>query len=238
VVPDARTDSWVVRGRRIQDTPRPEHRRNSRPVMAREEERGGSVGRLAYRGRSARGPAVLTVVVTVAINMFGGQHSGVQGTECAGQALLNDATATLQNAGLRVPPTRQKSDSKVPPKTRIDHNPAAGASVAAGGRDPDHVSSGRSSARSWRQERQAMRIACRAHEGGFGNSGVEVHRRDAGAVKGQGARHHPPAQPAQRRSPTRLTIVVGSGPREQTGARREESDGRAAPAGHRSIRLL
>src|SRR5882757_2569568 len=89
---------------------------------AEREECGGSVGRWLI---AVAVLAVLTVVVTVAINMFGGSTRDVQVPDVRGQA-LNDATATLQNAGFKVR-NQQKSDSKVPPQHVIDTDPAAAA---------------------------------------------------------------------------------------------------------------
>src|SRR5258708_11209930 len=102
-----------------------------------ETERGGSVGRWLI---AVAVLAVLTVVVTVAINMFGGSTRDVQVPDVRGQA-LNDATATLQNAGFKVR-NQQKSDSKVPPQHVIDTDPAAGASVGAGDEILINASSG------------------------------------------------------------------------------------------------
>ena len=84
--------------------------------------------------------AVLTVVVTVAINMFGGEPRDVQVPDVTGQASA-DAIAALQNAGFETR-TQQKPDSEVPPGHVIGTDPAADTAVAAGDEITINVSSG------------------------------------------------------------------------------------------------
>jgi serine/threonine protein kinase len=102
-----------------------------------DKDRGGSVGRWLI---AVAVLAVLTVVVTVAINMFGGNAHSVQVPDVRGQ-LQNDAVAALQNAGFKTT-TQQKSDSTVPVQHVIDTSPAAGTSVDAGDEVTVNVSSG------------------------------------------------------------------------------------------------
>ena len=66
--------------------------------------------------------AVLTVAVTIAINVFGGNTRDVQVPDVAGQASA-DAIAALQNRGFKTR-TLQKPDSTVPPDHIIDTDPA------------------------------------------------------------------------------------------------------------------
>ena len=70
--------------------------------------------------------AVLTVVVTVAINMFGGSTRDVQVPDVKGQ-LENDAIATLQNARLQDDDSANP-DSTIPPNRVIGTDPSAGTS--------------------------------------------------------------------------------------------------------------
>jgi eukaryotic-like serine/threonine-protein kinase len=74
--------------------------------------------------------AILTVVVTLAINYFGGSTRSVQVPDVAGQPVA-DATAALQNLGFKTH-VLPKTDSKVPPQRVINTDPAAHSSVDAG----------------------------------------------------------------------------------------------------------
>ncbi|MGE2737299.1 Stk1 family PASTA domain-containing Ser/Thr kinase [Mycolicibacterium vaccae] len=84
--------------------------------------------------------AVLTVVVTVAINLFGGDTREVQVPDVRGQASA-DAIAALQNRGFTIR-TQQRPDSSVPPDHVISTEPDANASVAAGDEVTLNVSTG------------------------------------------------------------------------------------------------
>lgn len=84
--------------------------------------------------------AVLTVVVTVAINMIGANPRDQQVPDVTGKS-RDDAIATLQNRGFKVNP-QQNSDSEVPPGFVISTDPAANSSVAAGEEITIRVSSG------------------------------------------------------------------------------------------------
>jgi serine/threonine protein kinase len=102
-----------------------------------DKERGGSVGRWLI---AVAVLAVLTVVVTVAINMFGGNTHDVQIPDVKGQS-RDEAVATLQNAGFKTK-TNQQSDNTTPVDHAISTDPAAGTSVAAGDEITINVSSG------------------------------------------------------------------------------------------------
>ena len=99
--------------------------------------RGGSVGRWLI---AAAILSILTVVVTVAINMAGGKPRAVQVPDVRGQ-LSADAVATLQNKGFKVR-TQQKPDSTVPPDHVISTAPAGAATAAAGDEVTLNVSTG------------------------------------------------------------------------------------------------
>jgi eukaryotic-like serine/threonine-protein kinase len=101
------------------------------------EERGGSVGRWLI---AVAVLAVLTVVVTVAINMFGGSTRDVQVPDVRNMVSA-DAIAKLQNAGFKVNP-QNKPDSTVPPDHVINTNPESNTSVGAGDEITLNVSTG------------------------------------------------------------------------------------------------
>ena len=118
-------------------TPPTEHLPAQQTGYADREERGGSVGRWLI---AVAVLAVLTVVVTVAINMFGGSTRDVQVPDVTGQ-LENDAIAALQNAGFKTT-TQRNPDSKVAPNHVINTNPGANSSVGAGDEVTLNVSTG------------------------------------------------------------------------------------------------
>ncbi|KUI21509.1 serine/threonine protein kinase [Mycobacterium sp. GA-1285] len=84
--------------------------------------------------------AILTVVVTVAINMFGGTTRSVEVPNVSGQPSA-DAIAELQNRGFRTR-TQQRPDSVVPPDHVISTDPRAETSVEAGEEITLNVSTG------------------------------------------------------------------------------------------------
>ena len=102
-----------------------------------ERDRGQSVGRWLI---AVAVLAVLTVVVTIAINMIGGGSRDVQVPDVRGQS-SDDAVVALQNAGFKTR-TEQTPDSKVPPGDVIDTEPAANTSVDAGDEITINVSTG------------------------------------------------------------------------------------------------
>ncbi len=103
--------------------------RQSAP-RTRERERRQSIGRWLI---AVAVLAVLTVVVTIAINMIGGNTRDVQVPDVSGQASA-DAIAALQNDGFKTR-TQQKPDSTVPPDHVIDTEPGANSSVGRRRRD-------------------------------------------------------------------------------------------------------
>jgi serine/threonine-protein kinase len=102
-----------------------------------EPERRASVGRWLI---AVAVLAVLTVVVTIAINMFGGGTRDVQVPDVRGQVSA-DAIAELQNRGFKTR-TQQQPDSTVPPDHVIDTDPGADASASAGDEVTINVSTG------------------------------------------------------------------------------------------------
>jgi beta-lactam-binding protein with PASTA domain/predicted Ser/Thr protein kinase len=84
--------------------------------------------------------AVLTVVVTILINAFGGGMRNVQIPDVRNQASA-DAIAALQNHGFKTR-TQQKPDSTVPPDHVIGTDPGANTKVGAGELITVNVSTG------------------------------------------------------------------------------------------------
>ncbi len=84
--------------------------------------------------------AVLTVVVTILINTFGGGMRNVQVPDVRNQASA-DAIAALQNHGFKTR-TQQKPDSTVPPDHVIGTDPGANTKVGAGELITVNVSTG------------------------------------------------------------------------------------------------
>ena len=171
-----------------------------------ERERGQSVGRWLI---AVAVLAVLTVVVTIAINMIGGDTRGVQVPDVAGQQSA-DAVVALQNAGFKTR-TQQKPDSTVPPDHVIDTEPNADTEVAAGDEITINVSTGP-------EQREIPDVASlsyaeavkRLTDAGFGRfkqspspSTPELKDRVVGTL--------PPANQTSAIT-NEITIVVGSGP--------------------------
>jgi eukaryotic-like serine/threonine-protein kinase len=127
----------------LMSTPTGDHRTEPIGSVARaqpryiEKERRGSVGRWLI---AVAVLAVLTVVVTLAINMMGGGTRNVAVPDVSGKVSA-DAIAELQNRGFRTR-TQQKPDSNVPPDHVIGTDPAANSSVEAGDEITLSVSTG------------------------------------------------------------------------------------------------
>ena len=102
-----------------------------------DRDRGGSVGRWVV---AVAVLAVLTIVVVIAFNMFGGNTRDVQVPDVRNQVSA-DAIAALQNRGFKTR-TLQKPDSTIPPDHVISTDPGANASVAAGDEITINVSTG------------------------------------------------------------------------------------------------
>ncbi|BBY23745.1 Stk1 family PASTA domain-containing Ser/Thr kinase [Mycobacterium stomatepiae] len=98
---------------------------------------GGPVGRWVV---AVAVLAVLTIVVVIAFNTFGGSTRDVQVPDMRGQVSA-DAVAALQNRGFKTR-TLQKPDSSIPPDHVISTDPGANASVAAGDEITINVSTG------------------------------------------------------------------------------------------------
>ncbi|WP_445167846.1 Stk1 family PASTA domain-containing Ser/Thr kinase [Mycolicibacterium sp. Dal123E01] len=88
---------------------------------------GGSIGRWLIAVAIL---AILTVVVTIGINMVSGSPRDIQIPDVRGQSQA-DAIAALQNKGFKIH-TSQKPDSTVPPEKVIDTDPPANSMASAG----------------------------------------------------------------------------------------------------------
>jgi serine/threonine-protein kinase len=187
-------------------TPPTEHLPTQQTGYAENDERGGSVGRWLI---AVAVLAVLTVVVTVAINMFGGSTRDVQVPDVKGQ-LENDAIATLQNAGFKTT-TQRNPDSTVAPNHVIDTNPAANSSVGAGDEITLNVSTGPEQ-REVVDCKNATYADCvqKLTNAGFG----KFKRQDspsAPEMKDKVLATLPPANQTSAIT-NEITVVVGSGP--------------------------
>jgi eukaryotic-like serine/threonine-protein kinase len=107
------------------------------PLDDTDGERGGSVGRWVV---AVAVLAVLTIVVVIAFNTFGGSTRDVQVPDVRGQVSA-DAIAALQNRGFKTR-TQQRPDSTIPPDHVINTDPGANAAVGAGDVITINVSTG------------------------------------------------------------------------------------------------
>ncbi|OBG12512.1 serine/threonine protein kinase [Mycolicibacterium celeriflavum] len=175
-----------------------------------ERERRGSVGRWLA---AVAVLAVLTVVVTVAINMFGGDTRAVEVPDVSGQPSA-DAIAELQNRGFKTR-TQQRPDSTVPPDHVISTDPSADTSVEAGEEIIINVSTGPEQreipdVKNLTYDEAAQKLT----EAGFEKfkptsspSTPELKNRVLGT--------NPPANQTSAIT-NEITIVVGSGPESRT----------------------
>ncbi|OBG55275.1 Stk1 family PASTA domain-containing Ser/Thr kinase [Mycobacterium sp. E735] len=107
------------------------------PLRRVDDGDGGGVGRWIV---AVAALAVLTIVVVIAFNTFGGTTRDVQVPDMRGQVSA-DAIAALQNRGFKTR-TLQKPDSTIPPDHVISTDPGANASVGAGDEITINVSTG------------------------------------------------------------------------------------------------
>ncbi len=205
VFTDAERTSLLASTGPMHQTPMTDQLPTHRPAYG-ERERGQSVGRWLI---AVAVLAVLTVVVTIAINMVGGNTRNVQVPDVSKQASA-DAVVALQNAGFKTR-TQQKPDSKVEPDHVINTEPAAGTSVEAGDEITINVSTGP-------EQREIPDVSSLSYadavkklsDAGFGRfkqspspSTPELKDRVVGTV--------PPANQTSAIT-NEITIVVGSGP--------------------------
>ena len=153
--------------------------------------------------------AILTVVVTIAINTIGNSPRDVQVPDVTEQASA-DAIATLQNRGFRTR-TSLQPDSAVAPDHVISTDPAAGTSVGAGEDITINVSTGPEQRAV--PEVKGMTLAQATSDlldAGF--SRVQPSESESTPeLKGKVLGTNPPAN-ATSAITNVITIIVGSGP--------------------------
>ncbi len=153
--------------------------------------------------------AVLTVVITIAINTFGGNTRDVQVPDVRGQASA-DAIAALQNRGFKTR-TQQKPDSTIPPDHVIGTDPSANSSVGAGDEIMINVSTGPEQRElpdvSSLSYADAVKKLTAAGFGRFKQASSPSTPDMAGKVIGT----NPPANQTSAITNV-ITIIVGSGP--------------------------
>lgn len=153
--------------------------------------------------------AVLTVVVTLAINFFGGETRDVQVPDVTGQSSA-DAIVVLQNAGFRTR-TQNQPDNEVPPGRVIGTDPAATSTVAAGDEITLNISTGP-------EQREVPDVSTLSYE-----DAVEK-LRDAGFTRfnrttsvstpelnDKVLQTNPPANQTSAIT-NQITVIIGSGP--------------------------
>lgn len=153
--------------------------------------------------------AVLTVIVTIAINTFGGTMRNVQVPEVRG-LVSADAIATLQNRGFKTR-TQQRPDSTVPPDHVIGTDPGSNASVAAGDEITINVSTGP-------EQREVPDVSSLSYAAavkklkaaGFGRF-RQVSSPSTPEMKDKVVGTNPPGNQTSAIT-NEITIIVGSGP--------------------------
>jgi eukaryotic-like serine/threonine-protein kinase len=153
--------------------------------------------------------AVLTVVVTILINTFGGAMRNVSVPDVRGQASA-DAIAALQNHGFKTR-TQQKPDSTVPPDHVIGTDPAGNAKVGAGDLITIDVSTGP-------EQREVPDVSSLSYaaavkklkSAGFGHF-KQVQSPSTPEMKDKVLGTNPPANQTSAIT-NEISVIVGSGP--------------------------
>jgi beta-lactam-binding protein with PASTA domain/predicted Ser/Thr protein kinase len=153
--------------------------------------------------------AILTVVVTLAINMVGGKPRALQVPDVRGQVSA-DAIAELQNRGFKIR-TQQKPDNVVAPDHVISTDPAGNTSVSAGDEVQINVSTGP-------EQREVPDVSALS----YADAVKKLTAAGFGKFKQTGAASNPDQKnkvlstipPANQTSAltNEITIVVGTGP--------------------------
>jgi len=167
---------------------------------------GGSIGRWVV---AVAVLAVLTIVVVIAFNTFGGSTRDVQVPDMRGQVSA-DAIAALQNRGFKTR-TLQKPDSTIPPDHVISTDPGANASVSAGDEITINVSTGP-------EQRELPDVSSLSYSdavkkltaAGFGRF-KQANSPSTPELMGKVIGTNPPANQTSAITNV-ITIIVGSGP--------------------------
>lgn len=171
-----------------------------------DEDAGGSVGRWIV---AVAALAVLTIVVVIAFNTFGGTTRDVQVPDVRGQVSA-DAIAALQNRGFKTR-TLQKPDSAIPPDHVIGTDPGANASVSAGDEITINVSTGP-------EQREVPDVSSLSYSdavtklkaAGFGKF-KQANSPSTPELLGKVIGTNPPANQTSAITNV-ITVIVGSGP--------------------------
>ncbi|MEO3759764.1 Stk1 family PASTA domain-containing Ser/Thr kinase [Mycobacterium sp. B14F4] len=205
VFTDAERSSWLSappsheRTEPLDPMPRPQ------PAYA-DRERRGSVGRWLI---AVAVLAVLTVIVTVAINMFGNGTRSVQVPDVRGQASA-DAIAELQNRGFKIR-TQQRPDSAVPPDHVINTEPGTATWAEAG----DEVTLNVSTGPEQREVPDVRNLTYTQATQRLTEAGFERFRQSASPstpeLKDKVIGTNPPANQTSAIT-NEITVIVGTGP--------------------------
>jgi beta-lactam-binding protein with PASTA domain/predicted Ser/Thr protein kinase len=205
VLTDAERTSMLASTPTHQRIPPIDHQPRQQPGYV-ERDRGGSIGRWLI---AVAVLAVLTVVVTIGINMFGSNTRDVQVPDVRGQASA-DAIASLQNKGFKTR-TQQKPDSKVPPDHVINTDPDANTSVGAGDEIAINVSTGPEQREVPDVKNLSFADAVeKLKAAGFGNF-KQGNSPSTPELKDKVLGTNPPANQTSAIT-NEITVVVGSGP--------------------------
>ncbi|WP_197382639.1 Stk1 family PASTA domain-containing Ser/Thr kinase [Mycolicibacterium mengxianglii] len=208
VLTDAERTSFLAAAPAPRERERTEQipRNQNHRVEPPEERSGASVTRWVV---AVAVLAVLTVLVTLAINFWGGDTRQVQVPDVTGQA-VDDAIVTLQNAGFRTR-TQKDADSVVPVDHVIGTDPAATTSVDAGEEITIRVSYGP-------EQKSVPDCARRSYDDCVGlmrEAGFERFMRSPSVsepdLKDKVVQTIPPANQTAGIT-NQITIVVGTGP--------------------------
>jgi serine/threonine-protein kinase len=167
---------------------------------------GGPIGRWVV---AVAALAVLTIVVVIAFNTFGGSTRDVQVPDMRGQVSA-DAVAALQNRGFKTR-TLQKPDSAIPPDHVISTDPGANASVGAGDEITINVSTGP-------EQREVPDVSSLSYgdavaklkTAGFGKF-KQANSPSTPELLGKVIGTNPPANQTSAITNV-ITVIVGSGP--------------------------
>ena len=192
---------------------------------------GGPVGRWVV---AVAVLAVLTIVVVIGFNTFGGSTRDVQVPDMRGQVSA-DAVAALQNRGFKTR-TLQKPDSSIPPDHVISTDPGANASVAAGDEITINVSTGP-------EQREVPDVSSLSYSdavsklkaAGF-TKFKQANSPSTPELLGKVIGTNPPANQTSAITNV-VTLIVGSGTRDQAGPRRRGPDGRRRTEEPHGLRL-
>ena len=176
------------------------------PLRHIDDRNGGSVGRWIV---AVVALTVLTIVVVIAFNTFGGTTRDVQVPDMRGQVSA-DAIAALQNRGFKTR-TLQKPDSTIPPDHVISTDPGANASVSAGDEITVNVSTGP-------EQREVPDVSSLSYSDAVGKLKAagfskfkQANSPSSPELLGKVIGTNPPANQTSAITNV-ITVIVGSGP--------------------------